>query len=485
MADSVNILLEQVRRSKNQNCADVTQPCYWDSSYVREFNSREQSRVMRTFDIDGSESVSLEEHYFRHFADRNGDGVVSQAEYALSLYDQTSGSFANHDMNNDNLITFLERKFQLADRSPRDNQLSKNEWILADLPQYFGPFNGHKLGATVDKTGFTWYTILHTCALQGTTAYQVSLSDYPWSPECNILVNLQANEPWITASANSTSRRASTPSGSNYVLDMFNEAVRISRPSCLYRLRANVCLSLSVCLVRLVFAEHDLTQILRLKWNTTIVYKAPKPAQNSVKDLKMPLILGSTGQGFGTINVGLYSDWQPSPGSDYACSRSFAPELDGFSVVVRSQTDEVSLTAAVLQMVVGAPFVNFASFLFLVLIAVGHIYWFLERKENSEQFNPTYGKGILDSAWFCIVTMSTVGYGDKVPVTGVGKAITVIWMLFGILNFGIFTGQISSEINLIAAEASIAGAYCLLFPTYTASGPLSLNFSSFLCNDDL
>lgn len=228
MADTVNILLEQVRRSKNQDCADATKPCYWDSSYVREFNEREQSRVMRAFDIDGSESVSLEEHYFRHFADQNGDGVVSQAEYALSLYDQSTGGFENHDMNQDKLITFLERKFQLADRSPRDNQLSKSEWILADLPQYFGPFNGHKLGSTVDKTGFTWYTILHTCALQGTTTYQVSLSDYPWSPECNILVNLQANEPWITAGANSTSRRSSTPSGSNYVLDMFNEAVRLS-----------------------------------------------------------------------------------------------------------------------------------------------------------------------------------------------------------------------------------------------------------------
>lgn len=229
---------------------------------------------------------------------------------------------------------------------------------------------------TVDKVGFTWYTILHTCALQGTTAYQVALSDYPWSPICNIVVNLQASEPWIKGGQNSTSRRTSAPAGSNYVLDMFNEAV------------------------------------LRLKWNTTITYMPPKPFRHELMNLRMPLLLGA---GFGTVNVALYSHWQANPpGNEYACSRSFAPELDGFSVVVRSSIEGVSLIRAVLQMVVGAPFVNFSCFLFLVLIVVGHVYWFLEKNENGEQFSPVYAKGILDSAWFCIVTMATVGYGDKV-----------------------------------------------------------------------
>lgn len=81
---------------------------------------------------------------------------------------------------------------------------------------------------------------------------------------------------------------------------------------------------------------------------------------------------------------------------------------------------------------------------------------FPSQKENSEQFNPAYARGIMDSAWFCIVTMSTVGYGDKVPATGIGKAITVFWMLFGIFNFGIFTGQIATQINTFSAEAAIS-----------------------------
>lgn len=106
MVNVVNILLEQVRRSKDQDCPTTkdgtklyTGECYWDSSYVREFNPREQNAVMRALDLDGSERISLEEHYFRHFADRNSDLTVSKAEYALSLYSQTTGDFEEHDLN--------------------------------------------------------------------------------------------------------------------------------------------------------------------------------------------------------------------------------------------------------------------------------------------------------------------------------------------------------------------------------------------------
>ncbi len=34
----------------------------------------------------GSQRISLEEHYFRTFADINGDGFLEKWEYDLSLY---------------------------------------------------------------------------------------------------------------------------------------------------------------------------------------------------------------------------------------------------------------------------------------------------------------------------------------------------------------------------------------------------------------
>jgi voltage-gated potassium channel len=41
---------------------------------------------------------------------------------------------------------------------------------------------------------------------------------------------------------------------------------------------------------------------------------------------------------------------------------------------------------------------------------------------------PTMG----DALWFSVVTVSTVGYGDFVPVTGIGRFVAGVIMIFGI-----------------------------------------------------
>ena len=68
--------------------------------------------MLSAWDLDGSGRVSLEEHYFRVFADAAGDGALTPAEYAASLY--PAGGFAAHDLNGDGAVTFLERKFVAA-----------------------------------------------------------------------------------------------------------------------------------------------------------------------------------------------------------------------------------------------------------------------------------------------------------------------------------------------------------------------------------
>ncbi|KAJ1486921.1 hypothetical protein T484DRAFT_1942419, partial [Baffinella frigidus] len=202
--------------------------------------------------------------------------------------------------------------------------------------------------------------------------------------------------------------------------------------------------------------------VTRLRWRAEVV-NVPKSAPHSVLDLLPPPI---TGEDYFNLNVGLFAGWQGPISDEYMCSRSFAPDLDGFVVVVLSNRPEVSLTEAVFRMVASSVFCNFSCFLFIALILIGHIYWLLERGENSEQFDPAYAQGVLDGAWFCIVTMSTVGYGDKAPATGPGKGLTVFWMLFGIINFGLFTGEISNQVGILQAQGRIEGVADLpTFPT--------------------
>ena len=48
--------------------------------------------------------------------------------------------------------------------------------------------------------------------------------------------------------------------------------------------------------------------------------------------------------------------------------------------------------------------------------------------------------GIVDSNYFCIMTLSTVGYGDLHPTTPISRIFTVIYLIIG---GGVFVGFIT------------------------------------------
>lgn len=52
-------------------------------------------------------------------------------------------------------------------------------------------------------------------------------------------------------------------------------------------------------------------------------------------------------------------------------------------------------------------------------------------------------QSFLNSLWWSIVTMTTVGYGDIVPQTAIAKIIAILLMLIGILTFGMVTAIIT------------------------------------------
>lgn len=56
-------------------------------------------------------------------------------------------------------------------------------------------------------------------------------------------------------------------------------------------------------------------------------------------------------------------------------------------------------------------------------------------------------KNYPDAIWFSIVTTTTVGYGDIVPVTGLGRFLAILLMLFGIGFIGALTSTIRSFIT--------------------------------------
>jgi voltage-gated potassium channel len=49
-----------------------------------------------------------------------------------------------------------------------------------------------------------------------------------------------------------------------------------------------------------------------------------------------------------------------------------------------------------------------------------------------------------DAIWWALVTVTTVGYGDKLPVTTEGRIIAAFLMVTGVSLFGTFTGFIAA-----------------------------------------
>ena len=43
-----------------------------------------------------------------------------------------------------------------------------------------------------------------------------------------------------------------------------------------------------------------------------------------------------------------------------------------------------------------------------------------------------------DAAWWCVVTMSTVGYGDITPITTLGRLVGVATVVVGVASYGVF-----------------------------------------------
>jgi len=64
---------------------------------------------------------------------------------------------------------------------------------------------------------------------------------------------------------------------------------------------------------------------------------------------------------------------------------------------------------------------------------------------NVEKDNPASNiKTPSDAIWWAIVTVTTVGYGDRFPVSDTGRAVAAVLMTAGVGLFGTFTGFVAS-----------------------------------------
>jgi len=77
--------------------------------------------------------------------------------------------------------------------------------------------------------------------------------------------------------------------------------------------------------------------------------------------------------------------------------------------------------------------------IFAFVIFIGFAVFFVEQKDPTGNIE-TIGDGI----WWAFSTVASVGYGDRVPVTTLGRSLAILLMLVGIALFSIITANIAS-----------------------------------------
>lgn len=99
---------------------------------------------------------------------------------------------------------------------------------------------------------------------------------------------------------------------------------------------------------------------------------------------------------------------------------------------------------------------NFAKAI-LVLIGIifllGILLWLAERKNNPAI--ATNYKGIGDGIWWAAVTMTTVGYGDKTPISPLGRFIALFWMFLSIIIISSLTASITTALTMERINTNI------------------------------
>ena len=57
---------------------------------------------------------------------------------------------------------------------------------------------------------------------------------------------------------------------------------------------------------------------------------------------------------------------------------------------------------------------------------------------------PAHYLRVGNAMWFALVTLTTVGYGDRAPVSKTGRAITAVWMVISLIAVSSITAGLAS-----------------------------------------
>jgi polar amino acid transport system substrate-binding protein len=110
---------------------------------------------------------------------------------------------------------------------------------------------------------------------------------------------------------------------------------------------------------------------------------------------------------------------------------------------------------AALRSVLSGPLLWATLGLAVLLLVFAALVWLLERHRNPEHFGGARMRGLGDAIWWSASTMSTVGYGDRTPVTFWGRTTGIVWMFVSIVLVSAFIALVTSAVTVQQLQTQI------------------------------
>lgn len=87
-------------------------------------------------------------------------------------------------------------------------------------------------------------------------------------------------------------------------------------------------------------------------------------------------------------------------------------------------------------------------FVIALILAVffGMLVWFLEHFRNND-YPKTFYKGCFVALWWSMVSMTTVGYGDVVPQSAIGRFVGISWLFVGMMIGCVMTATMTDVVS--------------------------------------
>jgi ABC-type amino acid transport substrate-binding protein len=93
--------------------------------------------------------------------------------------------------------------------------------------------------------------------------------------------------------------------------------------------------------------------------------------------------------------------------------------------------------------------------MFLTMFVISLVLVYFEGRHGQGHFEGSWLKRFASALWFTAVTMTSVGYGDSAKLSFVGRTITFLWMMMGILFIALFTGSVVSSLTTAELNSSL------------------------------